>query len=95
MHARTYLMIRTHALAIVVVACATLPGEVLAQRAAQGAKPVATASTAMASSSHPLVTQAILDVLRDGGNAVDAMLTAMKSLPMIMSYRQGEWNTRA
>ncbi|MFN2330196.1 MAG: gamma-glutamyltransferase, partial [Chromatocurvus sp.] len=31
----------------------------------------------MASSSHPAVTQAILDVLRDGGNAVDAMLTAI------------------
>ncbi len=48
-----------------------------AQRAEQGAKPVAKASEAMASSSHPRVTRAILEVLREGGNAVDAMLTAI------------------
>lgn len=48
-----------------------------AQRAEQGRKPVATSSGVMASSSHPDVTRAILDVLRDGGNAVDAMLTGM------------------
>jgi len=47
------------------------------QRAEQGPKPVAKASEAMASSSHPRVTQAILEVLQDGGNAVDAMLTAI------------------
>jgi gamma-glutamyltranspeptidase/glutathione hydrolase len=48
-----------------------------AQRAEQGAKPVATANQAMASSSHPRVTQTILEVLQSGGNAVDAMLTAI------------------
>lgn len=48
-----------------------------AQRAEQGAKPVATGDRVMASSSHPRVTRAILDVLADGGNAVDAMLTAI------------------
>lgn len=48
-----------------------------AQDPEQGAKPVATSERAMASSSHPLVTATILDVLRDGGNAVDAMLTAI------------------
>ena len=48
-----------------------------AQRAEQGAKPVANASEAMASSSHPRVTRAILEVLHEGGNAVDAMLTAI------------------
>lgn len=48
-----------------------------AQRAEQGAKPVAKASEATASSSHPRVTRAILEVLREGGNAVDAMLTAI------------------
>jgi gamma-glutamyltranspeptidase/glutathione hydrolase len=48
-----------------------------AQRPEQGAKPVAISPNAMASSSHPQVTRAILDVLRDGGNAIDAMLTGM------------------
>ena len=48
-----------------------------AQRAEQGAKPVAKASEAMASSSHPRVTLAILEVLQQGGNAVDGMLTAI------------------
>lgn len=47
------------------------------QRAEQGPKPVASATKAMASSSHPRVTRAILEVLQDGGNAVDAMLTAI------------------
>ncbi|MGI9202923.1 MAG: gamma-glutamyltransferase family protein [Woeseiaceae bacterium] len=48
-----------------------------AQRAEQGPKPVARAPEVMASSSHPRVTRAILEVLQDGGNAVDAMLTAI------------------
>jgi len=48
-----------------------------AQRAEQGTKPVAKAFEAMASSSHPRVTRAILEVLQQGGNAVDAMLTAI------------------
>jgi gamma-glutamyltranspeptidase/glutathione hydrolase len=43
----------------------------------QGPKTLATGSQAMVSTSHPLVTEAALSVLRDGGNAVDAMLTAM------------------
>ncbi|MET0337683.1 MAG: gamma-glutamyltransferase, partial [Caulobacter sp.] len=41
----------------------------------QGAKPAAHAPKAMASSGHPLVTQAMLDVLKKGGNAMDAALT--------------------
>src|SRR4051812_30802937 len=43
----------------------------------QGPKAVARAGKAMVSTSHPAVTQAAIGALRDGGNAVDAMLTAM------------------
>ncbi|WP_369061609.1 gamma-glutamyltransferase [Caulobacter sp. 73W] len=41
----------------------------------QGAKPAVRAPKAMASSGHPLVTQAMLEVLKNGGNAMDAALT--------------------
>lgn len=64
-------------LLIVSAACLLLAGDALGQRAEQGKKPVATSNAVMASSSHPDVTRTILQVLRDGGNAVDAMLTAM------------------
>src|SRR5438309_916520 len=43
----------------------------------QGPKPAATGDRAMVSTSHPAVTAACLRVLQAGGNAVDAMLTAM------------------
>ena len=63
---------------LIVTCCMSLFAAVaLAQRPEQGAKAVATGSRAMASSSHPLVTRTILDVLRGGGNAVDALLTAI------------------
>ena len=62
---------------VALAAGSLLSSTATAQRAEQGAKPVAEASRAMASTSHPDVTRAILDVLEDGGNAVDAMLTAI------------------
>ena len=37
----------------------------------QGPKPVAWSKRAMVSSSHPAVTKVMLDVLKDGGNAID------------------------
>jgi len=43
----------------------------------QGPKAVAVGERAMVSTSHPMVTEAAVQVLRDGGNAVDALLTAM------------------
>jgi gamma-glutamyltranspeptidase/glutathione hydrolase len=54
-----------------------------AQQAEQGPKAVATASKAMVSSSHPEVTRTMLEVLRKGGNAVDAMITAMVLQPIL------------
>ncbi|UCH38032.1 MAG: gamma-glutamyltransferase, partial [Candidatus Bathyarchaeota archaeon] len=48
----------------------------------QGVKQVATAKNAMVSSSHPAVTRVILDVLRDGGNAVDAAITGCLLQPV-------------
>ena len=56
---------------------ALIPLTATAERPEQGAKPVATGERVMASSSHPDVTAAILEVLDNGGNAVDAMLTAV------------------
>jgi len=62
---------------VLIIAGLLSAGGAAAQQAEQGEKAVARTKTAMASSSHPRVTAAILEVLRDGGNAVDAMLTAI------------------
>ncbi len=69
--------VRTATTLVAMASALLLAATALAQRPEQGAKPVATAPKVMASSSHPAVTRAILEVLEDGGNAVDAMLTAI------------------
>ncbi len=48
------------------LSCADLPR--------QGPKPVVRGKRAVASSQHPIVTQTMLDVLKSGGNAVDAAM---------------------
>ncbi|UCD44986.1 MAG: gamma-glutamyltransferase [Candidatus Bathyarchaeota archaeon] len=48
----------------------------------QGAKPVVHGRRAMVSSSHPAVTEVMVDVLRDGGNAVDAAVAGSLVQPV-------------
>jgi hypothetical protein len=67
-------------LAIAAVVGGTL---VRAQQPEHGPKPVARGTKAMASASHPDVTRAMLDVMRRGGNAVDAALTAVILQPIL------------
>jgi len=43
----------------------------------QGAKPAVHAKSAMASSSNPTVTKAMVEVMKKGGTALDAVLTAV------------------
>jgi gamma-glutamyltranspeptidase / glutathione hydrolase len=43
----------------------------------------------MVASGHPLASAAALDVLKDGGNAVDAALCASGVLSVVKSYRCG------
>lgn len=77
---RRWAVVSVTALSVGALALGASP---LAQPAEQGPKPVATATRAMVSSSHPDVTRAMLDVLRKGGNAVDAMVAGVILQPVI------------
>jgi len=55
----------------------------LAGQPAQGLKPMAEAQTAMVATAHPMATEAALEILRSGGNAMDAGLAAMVLLTVI------------
>ena len=48
----------------------------------QGPKPVAKGRRAMVSSSHPAVTEVMIEVLRDGGNAMDAAIAGSLVQPV-------------
>lgn len=49
----------------------------------QGEKPAVTGERYMVSSSHPVVNEAMVEVLENGGNAVDAMITAVLLQPVV------------
>jgi len=49
----------------------------------QGEKPAVTGERYMVSSSHPMVNEAMVEVLENGGNAVDAMITAVLLQPVV------------
>jgi len=70
-------MKRVAALAVIVTFSAA------GQQPDQGRKPVVTAPKAMVSSSHPEVNRIALDVLRKGGNAVDAMIAVILAQPIL------------
>lgn len=59
----------------------------------QGPKPVVKAKNVMVSSSHPAVTKAMLDVLRDGGNAVDAAVTGSLIQPIYEPHQTNHAGT--
>lgn len=59
----------------------------------QGPKPVARAKNAMASSSHPAVTKVMVDVMRDGGNAVDAMVAGSILQPVYEPHQTNHAGT--
>src|ERR671914_2936322 len=52
-------------------------------------RPVVMGVNGMVASGHPLASTAALDVLKDGGNAIDAALCASGVLSVVKSYHCG------
>jgi gamma-glutamyltranspeptidase/glutathione hydrolase len=71
---------RLLSVALVITLLGYAPG---AHAKEQGAKPAVTARTAMVSSAHPLVTAAMVDVMKKGGNALDAALVGVIIQPVV------------
>lgn len=69
--------------AALLVSAAWLLLPVSASAQEQGPKPAVAARTAMASANHPLVTRAMVEVMRTGGNALDAGLVAVAMQPVL------------
>ena len=71
-----------------VIALALLPSLAVADdRLNQGPKPAAVGESMMVSTQLPIVTETALEVMRNGGNAVDAMITAT-FLQHVVDYHQ-------
>jgi gamma-glutamyltranspeptidase/glutathione hydrolase len=57
--------------------------------AARAHRSVATSSRAMAATAHPLATEAALQILADGGNAVDAAIAATFAISVVEPFSAG------
>jgi gamma-glutamyltranspeptidase / glutathione hydrolase len=72
------------AAALLLLPLSGLQGQVPgAESPRQGEKPAVTGEEYMVSSSHPIVNEAMVEVLENGGNAVDAMITAVLLQPVV------------